>query len=184
MTTKTAAKTAARRPEAKGAPRRAPAKLDRRLTAVRAVAVILIALLGAVMLRRNDVRDVDAAAIRTCMDRAAAEAGLQRGDENDFRDRFGLDPDGCEAWALYGSDHIMTVDELLVVKAPDADVRAAIEEAARARRDRQLALFRDYGTDQADLLEDAVFMTRGSYVFYGVSRQAEAWEAEFLARIR
>ena len=41
-----------------------------------------------------------------------------------------------------------------------------------------------YLIHQKDLLERAILWQRGSYVFYGVSENAKAWEELFLSRIR
>ena len=157
---------------------------DLGLTLTRFLLVLALVAFAAYMLHRGDVRDVDFDLIRPVLDRAAADDELMTLDENAFRKRFGLDPDGCEGWALYGSDYVMNVDELLVVKAPDEDVREAILEAARARRDEQFRLFRDYGTDQASRLESAILWQRGPYVFYGVSARVEDWDRDLLALIR
>ena len=154
------------------------------MSAVRLVLAAAMIAFALVMLRFYDARDVDFALLRPVTDAAAAGDGLKALDENGLRDRFGLDPAGCEGWALYGSDRVLTVDELLLVKAPDEDARDAFWEAAQARRDAQLALFRDYGTDQAALLERAILWQRGPYVFYAVSGEAEAWETDLLALIR
>ena len=172
-----------RRPGAKKAPAVDQAR-DRRLTIARVALTVALIVFAFVMLGRNNARDVDFSLIRAAMDPAAAAGGLSAYDENGFRDRFGIGPDGCEDWALYGSDSILTVDELLVAKVPDADARDELIEALQARRDGQLTTFRDYGTNQAYLLERAVLWQRGNYVFYGVSEQVDQWESEFLSVIR
>ena len=59
-----------------------------------------------------------------------------------------------------------------------------LEAAAQARVDAQLAVFRSYGVNQKDLLEAAVTLRRGSYLFYAVGEYADQWEDLFLSTIR
>ena len=59
-----------------------------------------------------------------------------------------------------------------------------LEEAVQARLEAQLDVFRGYGVDQAQLLEDAAVLRRGSYLFYAVDANADQWEDAFLSCIR
>ena len=60
----------------------------------------------------------------------------------------------------------------------------ACEAAARARAESQLDVFRSYGVDQKQLLENAKLLRRGKYLFYAVGEAADAWEDAFLSAIR
>ena len=45
-------------------------------------------------------------------------------------------------------------------------------------------MFRSYGVNQKDLLEEATLLRRGDYLFYAVGEAADAWQDAFLACIR
>ena len=59
-----------------------------------------------------------------------------------------------------------------------------LEDAVDKRLEDQKRNFHGYGTDQEELLRNAIIMERGSYFFYAVSDQAEQWEEVFLSCIR
>ena len=157
---------------------------DHRYTAAKVALIILLVVYVHLVLGANTAKDVpfDWIALRVSADSSLST--LQQGDANTFRERFGMDPDGCEGWLLYASDDLMDVSELLIVKAADAGVRERIEAAASARLDTQKESFRNYGTNQYELLQHAILWQRGSYLFYGVSDSIERWEDTFLACIK
>lgn len=131
----------------------------------------------------NRVRDVDFSSIEARMAAAPGVSALGKKDENAFQDRFGTSPEGCEGWLLYGADEIMNVSELMIAKGSEQALDR-LEEAVDGRLKAQLDVFKSYGVDQAGLLEGAVVLRRGDYLFYGVSEEAHAWEDAFLSCIR
>ena len=60
----------------------------------------------------------------------------------------------------------------------------SLEDAVRGRIENQLTVFRSYGTNQKALLDAAIVLRRGHYLFYAVGENAEAWEKAFLASVR
>ena len=137
----------------------------------------------ALVVSANAARDVDFSAIQARMAQAPGIDALEALDENAFLERFGASPEGCEGWLLYGSSEIMNVSELMIAKAGD-EARDRLEEAARQRVDDQLGVFRNYGVEQAGLLDGAALWQRGAYLFYGVGEQLDQWEDLFLSCIR
>ena len=136
------------------------------------------------VLGTSTAKDVPMERIAPRLANIPSVAALSPGDANAFRERFDLDPEGCEGWLLYASDDLMDVSELLVVKAADGTVRDRIEAAADARLAAQKESFRNYGTDQYALLGHAPLWQRGDYLFYGVSESVDRWEEIFLSCIR
>ena len=182
---RTAQRTAARtvqRPAARGQAGLAAAR-DRRYGIVKWA--LLAALLAYTFLvaRANSARDVDFSVISSRMAAAPGIDVLEPLDENAFQDRFGITPEGCEGWLLYGAEEIMNVSELMIAKADDAALDR-LEDAAQGRVDAQLAVFRGYGVEQTAHLESARLFTRGSYIFYAVGENADAWEDAFLSCVR
>lgn len=191
---RTSAQSAAR-PGARPAPRparRTPAPggkgwladPDHRYSAIRWALLAALVVYTLLVVRSTTARDVDFNEIAAAMSAAPGIGELEAIDANGFQDRLGIAPEDCEGWLLYGSGDIMNVSELMVVKAAGEGARERFESACAARVEAQLNVFRSYGVDQKDLLEDAILWQRGSYVFYGVSENADAWEELFLSRIR
>ncbi|MDO4865265.1 MAG: DUF4358 domain-containing protein [Clostridia bacterium] len=157
---------------------------DHRYSAIRWALLAALVVYTLLVVRSTTARNVDFNELAAAMSAAPGVSELEAIDANGFQDRLGIAPEDCEGWLLYGSGDIMNVSELMVVKATDEDARERFESACAARVEAQLNIFRSYGVDQKDLLEDAILWQRGSYVFYGVSENADAWEELFLSRIR
>ena len=157
---------------------------DHRYSALRWALLAALVVYTLLVVRSTTARDVDFGEIASAMAAAPGIGNLEAIDANGFQDRLGIAPEDCEGWLLYGSGDIMHVSELMVVKAADDGARERFESACAARVEAQLNVFRSYGVDQKDLLEDAILWQRGSYVFYGVSENADAWEELFLSCIR
>ena len=138
---------------------------------------------AALIVRANAARDVDFAAIESRVAEAPGLDQLRLLDENAVQERLGTTPEGCEGWLMYGADEVMNVDELLVVKGPEAALDT-LEAAALEHVEAQLDVFRSYGVEQKDLLERARLTRRGSYLFYAVGASADDWEDAFLSAIR
>lgn len=154
-----------------------------RYAALKWALLALLLVYAILVVGANSARNVDFSVIERRMAAAQGLSELKQMDENAFQERFDVAPEGCEGWLLYGADEIMNVSELLVAKGDEAAL-TRLEDAAHDRVERQLAVFRSYGTNQRELLEDAVFLTRGRYFFYAVGEDAQAWQDAFLASIR
>ena len=176
------------RPLSTPTPARRPSR-PRQVSPIRRYARMKWALLALLLayavlvVRANSARDVAFDFIDARMAQAPGLSELKRIDENAFQERLDAIPEGCEGWLMYGSDEIMNVSELLIAKGGE-EALSRLEDAARARVERQLNVFRSYGTDQGELLEDAVIFTRGSYLFYAVGKDAQTWRDLFLACVR
>ena len=174
-------KTAGTRPGAtKGLAKR---EMDRRYALIRLGLVIAIVVYTLLVVHATAARDVPFQQIEAAMAAEPALNGLNRLDENALAERFGIDGDGLEGWLLYGGDTVMEVSELLIAKSPDAAALDRLEAAVRGRLDGQKEAFRNYGTNQIDLLEHAILWRRGSYLFYGVSASVDRLEARFVGCI-
>lgn len=154
-----------------------------RYAAVKWALLALLLIYAILVVGANASRNVDFAVIDAAMAQAPGLDGLKKLDENAFQERFDAAPEGLEGWLLYGADEIMNVNELLVAKGDEASLQR-LEDLARGRVERQLSVFRSYGTNQAQLLDDAILLTRGSYFIYAVGDDAHLWQDALLAAIR
>lgn len=78
----------------------------------------------------------------------------------------------------------MEVDELLVVKMKSTDQTETVESAVEKRVEQQKESFEGYGAEQTALLSNHVLEIKGQYVFFGVSKNAQLWESEFIQAIK
>ena len=151
--------------------------------AIRWALMLVIVVYTALVIHSTATRDVPFSDIERAMSGAPALNGLMRLDANVLQERFGVNADELDGWLLYGGDTVMEVSELLAAKVGDPAAMARLEAAVRAHLDGQIEGFRNYGTNQIDLLEHAILWQRGDYLFYAVSESVEQLEARFDACI-
>ena len=156
---------------------------DRRYSLIKWALLAALAVYAALVLSANAARDVDFSVIKSRVAAAPGLGELHALDENAVQERLGASPSACEGFLMYGADEVMNVDELLVAKGDPAALDA-LEAAARGHLEAQLDVFRSYGVDQKDLLDDAKVLRRGKYLFYAVGAASDAWEDAFLSAIR
>lgn len=126
----------------------------------------------------------DVSVIRAQLSADALIAALQEQDANAFQREMGEDLTGASQWCYLSAASMMDVSELVIVRALDQDALQRMEDAVNAHLAAQKDLFRNYGTNQYELLEHAVLLTRGDYLFYAVSESVDRWEEMFLTCIR
>lgn len=143
----------------------------------------LAALVGltALMLHLQTTKDVPVSEIQTEM--GDLLSALEEGDANTLKRLYALDGSAYDGWFLYTSGSMMDVTELLVVKVSDPDQLSEVEDAVNQRLDQQKHSFDGYGTNQMDLLNHASQQEKGSYYFFGVSKEIDQWEEAFLSCI-
>lgn len=128
-------------------------------------------------------RDVDISVISETLNAQCDLGGLESGDAAALKRDFGLSASEYGGYILYSSDDLMNVDELLIVKTADTSQLDGLENAVNERLESQLQKFHGYGTNQEELLQNAIIQERGDYFFYAVSERAEQWEKVFLDQI-
>ena len=172
------------RPARRGGVRQWLSDPDHRFAAGKWALIAALAAYCWLMLGANSAKDVPFSKVEAAMAVVPGLEELERLDEDDLWQRFGVTAEGVEDWMLYGSGDIMNVSELWIARTEDADILDRLEAAAQGRVDAQLEVFRSYGVGQKELLEGAMIEQRGSFLFYGVSEYAEQWEAAFLSCMR
>ena len=158
-----------------------------RLSGLRAAELLLIVFLLIYMIlifRTGNSRDVEMSVISKAIAGGCRLDDLEAGGSGDMKRCFQINGSEYEGYLLYTSDDLMNVNELLIVKIRDVSQFNTLEDAVDKRLEDQKRNFHGYGTDQEELLRNAIIMERGSYFFYAVSDQAEQWEEVFLSCIR
>ncbi len=106
--------------------------------------------------------------------------GMGQATALDFKRIFGLNAEDYEGVEYFKPISQMDVEELLIVRLASDDQAEALEEAVEERVDSQKTSFDGYGAAQCALLEKAIVKTRGNFLFYCVSPDAEQYYQAFL----
>lgn len=144
--------------------------------------LLLVVYLAAVLGRCSRIVDFD-----TLSETMAADptvSALTQQSARKFQSVFAVEGQTYDQVLYYAADSMMDVSELVIVHASDTDSLDRIQEAVQAHLEERLDAFRNYGTNQSDLLEHAILLQWGEYLFFGVSEYAEQWEAEFLSAMK
>ena len=104
--------------------------------------------------------------------------GMGQATALDFKRIFGLNAEDYEGVAYFKP--ISQMEELLIVKLASSEQEEALEEAVEERIDNQKTSFDGYGVAQCALLEKAIVKTKGNFLFYCVSPDAEQHYQAFL----
>lgn len=134
--------------------------------------------------RMGSSKDVDMSVIADAITAQCELKELSAGDANALKQYFSRDASAYEGYLFYTSEAVMNVDQLLIVKTTDSKQLEELEDSVNAHLEKQLRNFHGYGTDQEELLQNAVVLERGDYFFYGVSDQVQQWEDVFLSCIQ
>jgi hypothetical protein len=143
------------------------------------LAVFIFLLLGA-----DGVKDVDTETIRTALLPAPGIENLTEGNDHDLKRFFGIEAGDTKGYVYYRSPSIMTVDEILIVRAENEAAAKAMETQCEERLSVLRTNFEGYGTDQMAVIDQAILKTRGPYLFYAASLHASDWERIFTDEVK
>lgn len=107
------------------------------------------------------------------------EESLQQADDQTLKKYFGLNAADYDGVLLYEATYNMSAEELLLIRVSDDSQLAEVEDAMNQRVEDRKNDFAGYLPEQEKLLEDAVVLTRGSYVLLVVSADSETYQREF-----
>lgn len=155
-----------------------------RLRAAEIILMIFLVIYIVLVFYMGNSRNVEMGVISEVITGQFELNGLESGSDNTLKRYFGLDASVYEGYVLYNSDNLMNVDELLIVKVKDTGQLDDLEDAVDTHLDSQINKFHGYGTNQEELLQNAIIQERGNYFFYAVSDHAEQWEKVFLSCIQ
>ena len=88
-----------------------------------------------------------------------------------------------DGFVYYTSKSMMDVDEVLIIRLKSGDDGEQLRKAVTKRVDTQLKNFNGYGTNQCDLLNHHILITKKGYLFYATSKQADTWVQSVLAEL-
>lgn len=146
------------------------------------VAFLLIYL--GILCMRGYAKDVSISEIRKDFESKELLTGIDEMKDKDLRRYFGIEGKECEGYFYYKAESPMAVDELLVLKAKNAQDAERFKEAAVKRLDNQLESFEGYGVTQTAQLKKAYALAEGNYVIYMAGDQAGKWKSAFESAIK
>ncbi len=101
-------------------------------------------------------------------------------DEAKLRDEFGFDGDSFDSWVFIGSEDIMDVREILVIKLSEGEDSKAVISAIEKRAQEKYNIYKDYDPLASSILEARVTEERGGVIFYSAHENAREGAEAFL----
>lgn len=97
---------------------------------------------------------------------------------------YGLNANDFDSVVLYTPKSTMAVDEMLIVKVKDKSQIDPLLDCIDSRVEAQLKNFGGYGPEQCALVNDYELKTKGKYVFFAISENAEQLKEAFKEAIK
>lgn len=115
----------------------------------------------------------------SAVEAAVNTAEMTKGNSQDLKRLYRLHAGDYEDVLLYYTQETMGVEEILLVHVRSEKDAVAVEEAVQKRKEDQIENFDGYGAEQISLLDSSIIKTRGRYVLFVVSPDAERIEKAF-----
>ncbi|NWL88071.1 MULTISPECIES: DUF4358 domain-containing protein [unclassified Paenibacillus] len=161
---------------------RRPWKDRSRFFPVVLVLVIIAAIYVLTGCSGQDGRTADhlsAAQIGASIEQAVSLKDLKAGDRTKLQKLYKLNADNVDDFILYISTSNVRADELVIVKLKDASQAESVKAKIRQRIDAQKIKFKDYRPDEYYWVEHHVLKTKGPFVLFAVSKEADKIERAF-----
>ncbi|WP_098745438.1 DUF4358 domain-containing protein [Paenibacillus sp. EZ-K15] len=104
---------------------------------------------------------------------------MKKQDLNKLQKLYKMDTDSVDDFILYTSTSNVKADELAVIKLKDERQAESVKENIEQRIEAQKMKFKDYRPDEYFLVDHHVLKTKGPFVFFAVSKDAESMERTF-----
>ncbi|PAK54998.1 DUF4358 domain-containing protein [Paenibacillus sp. 7541] len=127
----------------------------------------------------NAEEPASAAEIGQAIEQAVRLDHMNKGDLDKIQKIYRIDKDDIADFVLYTSASNVKADELAVIQLKDPGRIASVKENIELHIERQKAKFKDYRPDEYYLVERHVMKSKGSYVLFAVSDQADQMERVF-----
>ena len=131
----------------------------------------------------DSAKDVPMEEITASIESEETVTALKKRGRTDLKRYYQLSEDSLEGYLFYKAVSPMSVEELLIIKAPDKHQANIACDNARSHLDSQKQVFQGYGTDQMASLNEAAVESKGNYVIYACGPNAQKWHEIFLSLI-
>lgn len=92
---------------------------------------------------------------------------------------YKIDADSVDDFIVYTSTSNVKADELAVIKLKGESQVESVKDNIEQRIEAQKMKFKDYRPDEYFLVEIYVLKTKGVFVFFAVSKEADQMEQKF-----
>lgn len=106
--------------------------------------------------------------------------GLQQFDVERLSSQFGFDPEECESFKYYGSEDIMDVREILIIRGKEESDLDSVAKLIGEKAEEKYNTYKDYDPVASALLEKRVIEVRRGAIIYIVHDDATAGLEAFL----
>lgn len=109
---------------------------------------------------------------------------MKKGDSKSLKRYYKLNANDYDGVILYTPQSTMDVNEVLMVKVKDESQIQSIEDSIDARVNYQLESFSGYGPEQCALVDNYELKSKGNFVFFAISENAQQIKESFLDSIK
>lgn len=109
---------------------------------------------------------------------------MEKGDSKSLKRFYKLNANDYDGVILYTPKSTMDVNEMLIVKVKDKSQIESLQDSIDSRINYQLQSFSGYGPEQCALVNNYELKTKGNFVFFAVSENAEEIKEAFLESIK
>ncbi len=109
---------------------------------------------------------------------------MKKGDSKSLKRFYKLNTNDYDGVILYTPQSTMDVNEVLIVKVKDESQIQSLEDSIDSRVNYQLESFSGYGPKQCDLVDNYELKSKGNFVFFAISENAQQIKEAFLDSIK
>lgn len=142
------------------------------------IVLILILYTGLLLASKGDSR-TPFAEVESAVGKAVGSGDMKKAGARELKRLYGLNAKDFEGLSLYYRPETMEVEEMLLVRVKKGQNTEAVVDAIMRRKETQIDNFDGYGAEQTKLLESSVVKTRGRYILFVVSPEAQSAEKAF-----
>ncbi|MEF9946130.1 MAG: DUF4358 domain-containing protein [Lachnospiraceae bacterium] len=140
--------------------------------------VVLIVYIGALLVMNGNSK-VPFQTVAKAVEKKADAKTMEKAGARELRKYYGLNAKDYDGTLFYRAKSAMGVEELLLIKVKNPSQAETVEASIERRVEGQKKNFEGYGVEQTKLLNDAVWETKGNYIFLSIAKHAENLQKTF-----
>lgn len=109
---------------------------------------------------------------------------MKKGDSKSLKRFYKLNANDYDGVILYTPQSTMDVNEVLIVKVKNESQIQSLEDSIDSRVNYQLESFSGYGPEQCALVDNYELKSKGNFVFFAISENAQQIKEAFLDSIK
>lgn len=155
-------------------------RYNRKLVAALVAVALAIGLLAGCSGKGDGDEDkLSAADVGERIRQAVSLDDMKQGDEKKLQKLYHIDAGDVEDFVLYTATSNVKADELAVIKVKDEHQVESVKAKILQRIDAQTVKFKDYRPEEYFLIEKHVLKTKGPFILFAVSQEADRMERAF-----